>query len=531
MIPKVIIQEYLNRPLDTHVWVKSLGTEELQHAINALKPRPKLYPGLKRHQLACFLLGVAHPQFAYWLDMGTGKSLITLELLRYWWQVKRLRRAIIFITSDKAFPTWEKQIARFNIDVPYVTLEGSSTEKWRALDEFEDGLILVSYPGAVHMTSVEIEVKGKGKRKKRKMVLDPKLVDRLCTNLDAIVMDESTRASGHQSLTHKLMDKLGSRAARIRYALAGRPFGRDPTLLWAQHYLIDRGETLGETLGLFREAFFTSAPNRWVNPYRAQYIREYTFDKRKQPLLARMIQHRSITYGAEECIDLPSHVSVIEEVKFPAEAREYHRLAIEKIIASKGNMREIKNVFLRMRQLSSGFIGFVDDETGERAQIEFDDNPKFDRLFELLEEMPQDRKAVVFYEFTHSGRKIFNAAQSYKPIWLWSGTKDYKRDLHNFENKPEYRLAVVNNKVGAFSLDGLQVANYCVFYESPVSNIDREQAERRLRRQGQTRKVFQYDLIVKGSVDAKILKFHAEGQSLLNTLLRRPALITEKDDG
>ena len=61
-----------------------------------------------------------------------------------------------------------------------------------------------------------------------------------------------------------------------------------------------------------------------------------------------------------------------------------------------------------------------------------------------------------------------------------------------------------------------------MFFESPVSVIDREQAERRLRRDGQEHTVFQYDPVVRGSVDRKILHFHAEGEDLMQALLRDP---------
>jgi SNF2 family DNA or RNA helicase len=524
MIPKVAVDAYVDRDLDDHIWVKDLSDAELWKAIGELKPLPLLNPKNMTHQLACFLLGVAFPQFAFWLDMGTGKTLITLELLRYWYECGRLHRAIVFVTSDKAFPTWEKQFRRFDIDLPYTLLEGSSINKWQQLTEFDKGLILVSYPGAAAMVTEPVVRKKGAKKGKKRWKLQPNLVERFWEGVDAVVMDESTRASNHGSLAFNLIDKS---PATIRYALAGRPFGRDPTLLWAQHYLVDGGETLGPTLGMFREAFFTSKPNPWVTKARQKYLRQFKFDKRKETQLSKLIQHRSITYSADECIDLPKHIPIIEEVSFAQEAEAYYDKAIATMVAAKGNYEIVKNIFLRMRQLSSGFLGFKDDETGEKAQVEFDENPKFDRLMELLDEMPLDRKGVVFYEYTYSGRKIFEEAKQLglKPIWLWSGTKDYRTDLRNFEERPDCRLAVVNNKVGAFSLDGLQVANYCFFYESPVSPIDREQAERRLRRQGQLRKVFQYDIIVLGSVDSKILDFHAEGEALMTALLRQPHML------
>lgn len=520
MIPKAAVKEFIEAPRDNHLWIKGVSKEDLWDQVNSLYPRPRLFKGLHKHQLACFLLGIAYPQFAFWLDLGVGKTIITLELLRYWRDCGRLRRALIFVTSDKAFPTWEKQIIGFDIGLPYTFLEGSSQEKWARHSEFGDGLMLITYPGATALTSKTVKDGGKAR-----WVMDPEFVSYLQQDLDALVLDESTRAAHPTSLTFKIIKKLGE-AAFIRYALAGRPFARDPTLLWAQHKLIDGGETLGPTLGLFREAFFTSKENPWVPAHRRKYVLEYTFDKRKASLLSKLVQHRSITYSESECIDSPKFTPIVEEATFPQEAASYYARAVKEIIASKGNMRETKNLFLRMRQLSSGFVGFRDDETGEKAEVAFAQNPKFDRLMELLEQLPADRKAVVFYEFTWSGRNIFNEAKKLglDPIWLWSGTKDARRDLANFE-RGKSRLAVINHRVGAYSLDGLQVANYCFFYENCVSCIDREQAEKRLRRQGQKRRVYQYDLIVKGSVDQKILDYHKEGKDLFKTVLGNPMVL------
>lgn len=522
MIPKAAVKEYLASPRDSHIWMKELSKKELWEQVNSLRPRPRLFEGLHAHQLVCFLLGVAYPSFSYWLDMGVGKTIITLELLKYWRDCGMLRRALIFITSDKAFPTWEKQIARFNIDVPYVFLDGSSRDKWYKWEEFGDGLMLISYPGATALTTKTLKERGK---KKTWWELDDKLVAQLATNLDAIVLDESTRASGHMSLTHKLIEKLGA-TALIRYALAGRPFGRDPTLLWAQQKLIDRGATLGTTLGMFRAAFFTGKENPWVPQRQRKYALEYTFDKRKADTLARLVQHRSITYSEAECVDAPKFTPIIIDVDFSQEARAYYREAVNSIVASKGNKREIKNIFVRMRQMASGFLGFKDDETGEKAEVAFDENPKLDVLLDLAGQLPTDRKAVVFYEFTWSGRRLYEELKGLglDPVWLWSGTKDPQGDLKRFEFG-DSRIAVLNNRVGAYSLDGLQVANYCFFYENMVSCIDREQAEKRLRRQGQTRRVYQYDLVVKDSVEEKILAYQEQGRDLFKSVMSDPAII------
>lgn len=522
MILQAAIDEYLDRELDSHVGLKQLTAEELDAELAALNPKPVLYPGMRLHQKACFLLGVAYPKFSFWLDMGTGKTLLALMLLRYWYQIGVLRRAIIFVTSDKAFPTWEAQIERFGVDVPYVVLDGSSVDKWEQLYNLKEGFVIVTYPGAVAMTSESVVVKGK-----RKWQLNDKRAATLAKWADGFVLDESTKAGHRTSLTYKLIARL-KRRAKVRYNLAGRPFGRDPTMLWVQQYLVDDGESLGETQGLFEAAFFTAKKNWAAEKFggpRGKYAKELKFKKSMQPQLSAMAQHRSITYSADECIDLPPVQFIEETVSFSVEALEYYRSMVKQAIKARGNLREMENVFLRMRQISSGFVSMKDDS--ERVEIEFEENPKLDRLLELAEALPDDRKMLISYEFTRTGKLIYEQLQELglDPIWIWSGNKDYAHDMRRFQKDKKCGACVLNNRIGAYSLDGLQVANYGVVFESPLSGIDREQLEKRLVRDGQLHKVFWYDLLVKGSVDQKIRSYHADGKSLFEALLRDPSSV------
>ena len=297
-------------------------------------------------------------------------------------------------------------------------------------------------------------------------------------------------------------------------------------MLWAQYFLIDDGATLGETLGLFRAAFFTEKDNFWGGPY----SKEYTFKDKLRPKLSALIQNRSITYSSDECIDLPKVIPVREVVAFPEEAEVYYKKIVEQVIEAKGNLRAIKSAFLRMRQISSGFIGMRDEEDGSRVEIEFDQNPKLERLLELIEEVPEGRGSVVFYEFTRSGRLIVQELKKlgYKPVWLWSGTKDTRKELDRFAREVQ-PIIVVNNAVGALSLDGLQrTANYDFEFEAPLSVLNFEQARKRLHRDGQKHKVFQYSLEVAGTVDSRIREFHEEGRSLFEAVVHNPAKILSK---
>ena len=74
----------------------------------------------------------------------------------------------------------------------------------------------------------------------------------------------------------------------------------------------------------------------------------------------------------------------------------------------------------------------------------------------------------------------------------------------------------------------LTIANcYMFFFESPVGSIDRDQCERRIWRQGQRNRCFIYDLLMKDSVDSRIIMFHSHAANLFEALVKDPSLIEE----
>jgi hypothetical protein len=518
--------------------MKQLKRDDVLDLINDLRPRPKLWPEMRLNQLVGFYLGVTYGfeaidtggGFSFWMDMGSGKTLVTLELLKYWRQCGELNRALVFVLSHHAYATWERQIERFKIGLPYVSLEGSSDEKWHALHTFKDGIVLCSYPGAVAMLCDKVPELNRNKQPtgKMKMQLLPKLLTEFRKNVDVLVMDESTRAGHSGSLSNRMCSHIADRVA-VRYALAGLPFGREPELLFHQQKIIDGGASFGETVGMFREAFYSKQQNIWS---KSSYSFKYTFNKGMTSKFSAMMQHRSITYTEHECSDVPDMVNIVVPVKMRGEQREYYHRASEEILmlAKKGGADyvAIKNSFLRMRQVTSGFLGFKKDDTGERASITFTENPKLDALMEKLVELPDDRKAVVFYEYTYSGKRIVEELNKagIKCIWLWAGTKNPRKEMDKFMKRPDYTVAVLNTKVGTYSLDGFQeVANYLFYYESPVAVIDRKQGDKRIKRPGQKHRVWCFDLVCSGTVDERILDFHQEGTDLMKAVRKDPKVL------
>lgn len=510
------VAEFLAKPRDSHDWMKELPTYVLSRKLRevGIDPRPPDQLPFSKHQKVCLLLGVSYPGFAFWLDMGLGKSRIALRLFRHHRDAGEVNGCLILAKSELAVIAWEDEIRKWEPDMPYtLLLKSMSTEqKWDALNEFEGGVIVGSYGGVTRMLC---KLVANEKKKRNQLRMDQKRVRQMSKLIGCLVPDEATTLANQDSRISQLFYHL-SKACRFRWELAGIPFGRDPTMLWRQLYLIDRGETLGETLGLFRAAFFKTKKNYWGGF-------EHTFIPEKERQLHKIIKHRSISYEESECKkDLPQVVVKTELIHLPPEAKTYYRKFVEEVKREHVGLIEQQNSFVRMRQTCSGYVGFRDDETGERAQVEFSTNPKLERLIELVQDMPRGRKFVIWYEYTHTGRLITQMLKkaNIRHQWLYGETtKDVRRIQDTLDHDDRDGGLVANHKVAAYSAN-LQRANYEYVVEEPVSPIDARQMRKRLARTGQTRTVFRYELVCANTVEVQIREWHAQGKSMFDGVVR-----------
>jgi SNF2 family DNA or RNA helicase len=244
---------------------------------------------------------------------------------------------------------------------------------------------------------------------------------------------------------------------------------------------------------------------------------EYKFKEELQPKLNRFLAHSTIRFKTKDS-DLPPYVPIVKKVSLPHDAEVYFEKLREVLRKSKGNYQEQHNAFIRMRQLSSGWIGYDDEEEGKRAQLEFDDKPKLDMLFSLLHST--DEKAIVFHDFTYSGSMICRELEKegLHHCRIYGQTTEHDRILESFSHPNGPRVLVLNNKC-VFG-PNLQAARYGIFFESPVSPITRKQARRRFERQHSKHdKVFGIDLVTLGTYDQRILDMLAKGEDLFQAII------------
>lgn len=504
------IKDFLNRDRRDWRWYKRLSDEGLERRVSLLPIRPPIWDRLRRHQKIGLLLGIRLKRLCYWYDTGTGKTLMSLALIRYRQERKQLKRALVLVPTKVVRSEWAREIKKHTPELSYMIPSGNSETKYEDILARSETIVIETYAGLVRMLSDLQETKsGKTKYKPSK-----KRVLALRDAFDTLILDESSLAGNHTSLNYRVCRKIGDNCKYV-WTLNATPFNRDPTPLWAQMKLVDKGETLGEHVGLFRATFFSEHDDPWSGG------KEYVFQEKKTKLLNKLIANRSIQYTADES-DLPDVIEIKKEFNLSGRARTYYDKALASLRKSRGNVTELKNEFLRMRQLSSGFLGYKDDEGGRAsAQLEFTPNEKLELLLVLLQSITKDHKVVVFHEYTFSGSIICRELKQLKigHARIYGGTKDTDAELRSFTEDDDCKVMILNNAAGGRGLN-LQVARYGIYYESPVSAPMRKQTRARIVRQGsQHHKVVLYDLIMKGGVDEKILEFHKEGNDLLKAIL------------
>lgn len=509
MLNPAIITEYLAKPRNSYEWLKDCSSNELAQALKEYLPKADFAPlNLWRHQQAALVLLSELRRFMLYMDMGAGKTLTSLALVAGLKQQGQQAKAIVFVPYVTSVMTWVDECEKHTPGLRCIPLVSDTASNRQALSGAEPGdLYVICYQSAVAMLS---------NREGAKWRLDVSEIRLLFSDFNILIMDEVHKCKDVTSLTYKMCLAI-SRQSEYALGLTGTPFGRDLQALWPQFNLIDFGKTLGPTLGFYREVFFTQKKRYWGGY-------EYNFRKKLLPDLKRIIRQNSIHYDIDELISLPPKEYVIRTIRCPDAAKGYADEAL-RALQKSGQERTnpiIEGNYLKLRQLSSGFMTVMGEE---KLQIEFEDNPKLEVLIELVEALPPGCKMVIFHHFVYTNALISKRLTELKVphARVWGGNSKNLAELERFKNDDNCSILVINTRSGSSSLN-LQFANYCVFFEQPDSPIDRQQAERRVWRPGQSRRVWYYDLLVEGTVDKRLHESNLAGKHLLQELLKGGSL-------
>lgn len=460
------------------------------------------------HQWVGILLCLMYDGLALFLKPGLGKTAIVLHALRL--RAKRgdnVGRILVLVPSDTNVVSWCEEVEA-QTSMVATGLHGTTEERIDALKNGDADIYIVSYPALNYICSSLQAVS----KKKRQRILDPDMIESLGNFFNTIILDESHMLKNPETLTYRVCSGIAD-YCDYSYALTGTP-QNDVADFYTQLKICDGGIALGDTITLFQSTFF----NRKVG-YFGGY--EYKLKPEMADVLQERIRSCSISYSDEECMDLPPRIDTRVHLNMSRPQIQAYESALEGAIAVATNYIELEASYIRLRQISSGFIDIPDPANPRKRLVErYADTPKLEWLKEHLETNAGQRQIVIFYCYSQSGRMIEHLLKKMKVKHVRLGEGDaYAR----FKKDPKIEVLLSQVKKGGTGLN-LQNAQETVFFEPVDSAILREQAQKRVHRGGQTRTTWIYDLLVNGTNEEHILDATLAGMDFTMKMLSEESL-------
>ena len=319
---------------------------------------------------------VDHPACALFIQMGLGKTVITLSAIRELIRDKaEVRRVLVVAPLRVARDTWPEELAKWDhlAGITMAVAVGSAKARLGAIAE--DAEVTV-----INRENLAWLVEQSG----------------VAWRWDMVVLDELSGFKSNSSRRFHAMRMERGKVRRI-VGLTGTPAPNGLMDLWAEFRLIDGGERLGRFLTPFRE--------RWFTPDRRNGAVVWSWKPRPGAEAEIMGRIADITLGmkALDHLAMPSLVTVDRKVELPpAAAKAYHELKRELAMElESGTVMALSAASLsnKLQQAASGFL-YTDD--GEAAWLH---DAKTDALADIIEEAV-GQGVLVAYWFREERRRL-----------------------------------------------------------------------------------------------------------------------------
>jgi len=445
------------------------------------------------HQLTALRKGWNLDEFAYFMDMGTGKSKVLIDNFSVLYDKGHIGGVLIIAPkgvyrnwSSNEIPTHmpEHVLADICIWQPNHTQKFLTT--WKKL--FED-----NYNLKIFLMNIEAFSTRKGVEVAEKFLL---------AHSTLMAIDESTTIKSKNAKRTKSIVKLG-KMAKYRRIMTGSPITKSPMDLYTQCEFLNP-ELLGHKSFYSFQYEYAIIKRRNLGSYSFNQIVGYKNLKELNGLLDNF----SYRVRKQDCLDLPDKVYTKRVVELsPEQAKMYSDLKkIALGICEEGTVTPttILTQLLRLQQVCSGHVK-LDDGT-----IKTFSSAKIKELEAVVEEI--NGKAIIWANFTHDIESIVelltNMYGEDSVVSYYGATSTDQRDyaMSSFQNPDSpVRFFVGQPRTGGYGLT-LTQASTVIYYSNSYDLEVRLQSEDRAHRIGQVNKVTYIDIIAEKTVDEKVLQ-------------------------
>lgn len=401
------------------------------------------------------------------LQMGLGKTVSTLTAIVKLFKAREIRRVLVIAPATVAANTWPDELRKWYHlrTLSFVALTGSEKQRIAGLRENKH-VYIISCDNVAWLVSY---LAGSWP-------------------FDMVIADESSKFKTHNSKRTEALKIVTPFIDRF-VILTGTPMSKGYIDLWSQFYFLDKGARLGKNISSFRNKWFTKDYHGWGYELRdAQAGKEIT----------DAISDICVSMKQKDYLSLPDRITRDITLNMPdklkQQYKEFEREKVMEIIERDKKITALNAAALssKLLQFANGAVYDADRDWHEVHTL------KLDALEDIVD-TAAGHPVLVFYEFQHDVPRIMERLKKYKPQ---AGVKKGDVDKWNAGNIPVWLLHPASAGHGL----NLQAGGHIiVFFGHNWSGELRQQAIARLERMGQQFAVVVHNLIVRGTMDERVI--------------------------
>jgi SNF2 family DNA or RNA helicase len=428
--------------------------------------------------------------FAYFMEMGTGKSKVLIDNIAMLFNAGKINGALI-IAPKGVYKNW------FDSEIPshmpdYIE---KKVGLWRTDPNAKDLKPLFSTGAELHILIMNVEAFST----KKGVLFAHKFLS--CHNA-LISIDESTTIKNPNAKRTKSILSLKP-LSKFRRILTGSPVTKSPLDLFSQCQFLDSWLLNQSSYYAFRTRY---AVCRKINVSGRQV--EIVVGYRNLGELSEKVKPFSYRVLKDDCLDLPPKTYTKRIIELSDEQKKVYKTMKEKAIAFlNGKMVSTATVITQLMRLHQITCGHFTSDDGDVQEIK---NNRIDQLMEILEEV--EGKAVIWAHYRYDIKKIVEAISkkygenSVVTYYGDTSTDDRQKAITKIQDKDSsVRFIVGTPQTGGYGIT-LTGASTMIYYSNGYDLEKRQQSEARIDRIGQEKPMTYIDIIAEGTVDDKIVQ-------------------------
>jgi SNF2 family DNA or RNA helicase len=458
------------------------------------------------HQITALEKSWNKEAFAYFMEMGTGKSKVLIDNIAMLYDKGKINGALI-IAPKGVYQNW------FDIEIP--NHMASHVEKdvvlWRAaINKKQQTELNKLFESTEKLHILVMNVEAFSSEKGLKFA--SKFLS--CHNT-LMAIDESTTIKNPEAKRTKAIVGLG-RHAKYRRILTGSPVTKSPLDLYKQCEFLDEGLLDFTSYYAFRTRYAIMKSANFGGRS-VQIVVGY----KNLAELSERIEKFSYRVLKEDCLDLPDYTFMKRIIQLsPEQQKIYYQMKQIALAQLDGKLMTTATALVQLMRLHQITCGHFTADDGTIKDIK---NERLSTLMDILKEV--ENKAVIWAHYKHDIKAIVEAIEkeygkdSYVTYYGETPFEERQGNIKKIQdpNSP-VRFIIGTPQTGGYGIT-LTEANTMIYYSNGYDLEKRTQSEARINRAGQKRKMTYIDIIAQDTVDEKIVKALVKKMDIANEIM------------